>query len=129
MIIKLCGIAAVGVVAYALLRQYKPELAVLSEIACAAALFFCVSGELTQITVFFEEALGASGADISFASVLLKVLGAALVTQFAADAARDNAQQALAQKIEFAGKVLILALALPVLQAVLQMISEFSKGL
>ena len=129
MIFKLLGVAAVGVVAYGLLKAYKPEYAVLSEVGCAAALFFLISGELESVTAFFTDTLSASGIDLSFSGILLKTLGVALVTQFAADAARDNAQQALAQKIEFAGKVLILALALPVLKAILQMISEFSRNL
>ncbi len=129
MIFKLLGVAAVGVVAYGLLKAYKPEYAVLSEVGCAAALFFLISGELESVTAFFTDTLSASGIDLSFSDILLKTLGVALVTQFAADAARDNAQQALAQKIEFAGKVLILALALPVLKAILQMISEFSRNL
>ena len=129
MIFKLLGVAAVGVVAYGLLKAYKPEYAVLSEVGCAAALFFLISGELAQVTAFFSGTRSASGIDLSFSDILLKTLGVALVTQFAADAARDNAQQALAQKIEFAGKALILALALPVLKAILQMISEFSRNL
>ena len=129
MIFKLLGISAVGIVAYGLLKAYKPEYAVLSEVGCAAALFFLISGELENVTSFFTQTMAASGVELSFSGILLKVLGVALVTQFAADAARDNAQQALAQKIEFAGKVLILALALPVLKAILQMISEFSNNL
>ena len=129
MIWKIAGVAAVGVLGYALLKACKPEYAVVSEAAAAAALFWIVSGELENLTSFFADALGAAGAEISFAGILLKVLGVALITQFAADAARDNAQQALAQGIEFAGKVLILSFALPVLKAVLQMISEFAGNL
>ena len=129
MIWKLAGTAAVGVLSYALLKTYKPEYAVLSEAACAAAILFLISGELETVTAFFTETLAASGVELSFSGILMKVLGVALVTQFAADAARDNAQQALAQKIEFAGKVLMLALSLPVLKAVLQLIKEFSENL
>ena len=126
MILKLCGVAALELAVYALLRQYKPEYAVLSEIACAAVMFFLVAGQLEEIRGFFTAAMETAGVDISYAAVLLKTLGTALVTQFAADAARDNGQQALAEKIEFAGKTLILLFALPVLKAVLQLITAFT---
>ena len=129
MIWKLCGTAGVGIAAYALLRRYNPEYAVLAETAAAAVLFFLVSWQLEQVTAFFTESLGEAQLGPAVPGVLLKVLGVALISQFAADAARDNAQQALAQKIEFAAKVLTLALALPVLKAVLQMISEFAENL
>ena len=126
MILKLCGVVILELVVYALLRQYKPEYAVLSEVACAVIVFFMIAGQLEEIRGFFTAAMENAGVDVSYAGILLKVLGTALIAQFAADAARDNGQQALAEKIEFAGKVLILLFALPVLKAVLQLISAFS---
>ena len=129
MIWKLLGIAAAGIAAVALLRKEHPEYAVIAEAAAAAVLFLTVSGALEEVTRFFGESLGAAETGLSVSDILLKSLGVALISQFAADAARDNAQQALAQKIEFAGKTLILALALPVLKAVLQMIASFAEGL
>ena len=114
---------------YGLLKTYKPEYAALSQAATAAALLFLISGELKNVTAFFAESLGNSGMDLSFSGVLFRVLGVALITQFSADTARDNGQQGLAQAVEFTGKVLIVALALPVLKAVLQMIAEFSENL
>lgn len=129
MIWKLLGTAAIGILSYGLLKTYKPEYAAISEAATAAALLFLVSGELKNVTAFFAESLGSSGMDLSFSGVLLRVLGIALITQFSADTARDNGQQGLAQAVEFAGKALIVALALPVLKAVLQMIKEFSENL
>lgn len=126
MILKLSGVVAVELVIYALLRQYKPEYAVLSEVACAGIVFFMIAGELEEIRGFFSAAMESAGVDVSYAGVLLKVLGTALISQFAADAARDNGQGALAEKIEFAGKVLILLFALPVLKAILQLIAAFS---
>lgn len=129
MIFKLLGIAAAEIVIYALLRRIRPEFAVLSEIAAAALVFFTVAGELGSVKAFFEETVNASGAGSGYAGILLKILGTALITQFAADAARDSGQSALAEKIEFAGKLLMLSLALPVLKAVLQLITSLSNGL
>lgn len=129
MIAKLFGVAIVEVAVYALLKQYKPELAVLSEIACGALVLLLAAGELGDLRAFFDGAAAASGAGGEYAAVLLKTLGTALISQFAADAARDNGQSALAEKIEFAGKALILALSLPVLKAVLQLVSDFAGDL
>ena len=122
MIYKVLGAALAGIVAYALLKSYRPEYAVVSEFACAAVILYLVAGELGEVRGFFLSAMEASGVGAEWASGLFKVLGTALITQFAADAARDNGQSALAQKIEFAGKALILVLTVPVLKAVLQLV-------
>ena len=128
MIIKLAGIALAEIVIYSLLKTYKPEFAVISELACGVAILFAVGSEISDIKAFFESAALSSGIEFKFSEMLLKALGTALIAQLAADSARDNGQSALADKIELAGKVLILALSLPILKAVLQMITEFSKN-
>ena len=128
MIFKLLGVAIAGAVAYALLKAYRPEYAVVSEFACAAVILYLIAGELSEVRGFFLSAMEASGVGADWAGGLFKTLGTALITQFASNAARDNGQSALAEKIEFAGKVLILALALPVLKAVLQLISALTEN-
>ena len=129
MIFKLLGLTAAEIVLYSLLKQYKPEYAVLSEAACAVAALWMIAGELADVRQFFSQALESAGIKTEYASVLLKTLGTALISQFAANAARDNGQSALAEKIEFAGRVLMLSLALPVLKAVLQLVAEFTGNI
>ena len=129
MIFKLLGLTAAEIVLYSLLKQYKPEYAVLSEAACAVTALWMIAGELADVRQFFSQALDSAGIKTEYASVLLKTLGTALISQFAANAARDNGQSALAEKIEFAGRVLMLSLALPVLKAVLQLVAEFTGNI
>ena len=123
MTLKLFGTALCGVLAYGLLRQRAPEFAPLAELGCAAVLFFLILGELRGLADAVRGALETVQADAEYPEILLKVLGTALVSSFAADAARDNGMQALAGKIEFAGRILMLALALPVFRALLQLVS------
>ncbi|MBQ7638644.1 MAG: hypothetical protein IJS90_07070 [Clostridia bacterium] len=127
MIVRLAGIVFAEIIIYSLLKAYKPEFAVLSELVCAAAVILAIRPEIGEIASFFENASVSAGIDDAYSGVLIKSLGTALIAQLAADSARDNGQSALAEKIELAGKILILALSLPVLKAVLQMITEFSK--
>ena len=60
-----------------------------------------------------------SGLDDSFMQQLLKIAGLSLLLDFAAQTCRDAQEEALALKVEFAGRVLLLSSALPVLQALL----------
>ena len=128
MIVKLVGLAAAEIVVYALLRRVKPEYAVVSEIACVAAAMLMLAGETDDLFLFFSQALEGAGIGTEYGALLMKVLGTALLTQTAASAARDNGQSALAEGVEFAGKVLIAALSLPVLKAVLQLVLSLSQN-
>ena len=63
---------------------------------------------------------GASGAlGAGARQQLLKIAGLSLLLDFAAQTCRDAQEEALALKVEFAGRVLLLSSALPVLQALL----------
>ena len=55
---------------------------------------------------------------------MLKVIGTAYLAQFAADLCRDAGESAVAGKVELAGRVLILALCLPVLMSILEMVGS-----
>ena len=55
---------------------------------------------------------------------LFKCLGVCYVVQLAADSCRDAGQQAIASKVELAGKVTVLALALPMLKTVVSFLDD-----
>ena len=64
---------------------------------------------LQQITSL----LGVAGISGEYSGILLRTLGVTFLTQFAADACKDAGEGALASKVELAGRVSILVLALP----------------
>lgn len=126
---KIAGTALCGVLAYALLRNYKPEFAPLCEVAAAVVIFIITADELIEVKSFFAQMFAYSGITSDYVSVLIKTLGTALITQFAADTAKDAGQNALASKIEFSGRVVILYCSLPLLKAVAQLITELTGDL
>ncbi|MBR5539808.1 MAG: stage III sporulation protein AD, partial [Clostridia bacterium] len=62
--------------------------------------------------------LEASGLSGEYIRILFKSLGICVITQLAADACRDAGEQGLAAKTELAGKLTLLALALPLFQKI-----------
>jgi len=57
-----------------------------------------------------------------YLSQLLKVAGVALLMDFSAQTCRDAGEEGLALKTELAGRVMLISLALPFMQALLQQI-------
>ena len=79
-------------------------------------LLFQIAG-VGILTTVVASVLNSSGR--SDLANLATVAGLSLLLDFAAQTCRDAQEEALALKVEFAGRVLLLSSALPVLQALL----------
>ena len=129
MILKIAGVIICEIIVYTLLKQYKPEFAVVSEIVSLVILVFMLSGEvrnsLGSFSFFFEE----TGINKDYTSSLIKITGIALVTQLSSDMCRDAGETAVASKVEFAGKVLILATGLPIIKGFTGFVAQLVENI
>ena len=95
------------------LRRYLPEQALavglIGGVVILAVAGISAMPVLDEISALLSDG-GVSG---EYVTVLFKALGVSLLTQLAADACRDAGEQGLAAKAEFAGKIAMLVLALP----------------
>ena len=123
MTVKIAAVVVCGILAYVVLRQYRPEFAVISEAVCGVILFFLLSDELESVLDLFDGMLLETGLGREYLSVLLKALGTALVVQFTADLCRDAGDGAAAAQIEFAGKVIMAASSIPLIEGVVGLIA------
>jgi stage III sporulation protein AD len=85
-------------------------------------LFLFVLQKVGTVIGFLENL--ANQADVSnmFLQTILKIIGVAYVAEFGAQICRDAGQGAIAQKVEMVGKLLILVLAVPILQVIVDTI-------
>ena len=60
----------------------------------------------------------------TFFPVMIKVLAVAYITDLTAQLCKDAGEGAIGSKVELAGKVIIFAVSMPVLTAILEMISS-----
>ena len=122
MIIKIAGVVLCEIFAFVLLKQYKSEYVVLLQLCGVAVIFFMLFSQLKDLIAFFKGALDSSGISSDYISSLIKALGISLVTQFATDLCKDNGETALAGQVEFAGKVIVLGVSLPILRGIAQLL-------
>lgn len=118
----LVGFGLIAAVLCVLLRKTNPEYAMVVALAAGVLLTIPAIGQVQEIlsTVF---ALTAVYAPMQQAiTVLLRAAGICLLVQFSADTCRDAGETALAGRIEFAGRICVLYLAVPLITEVLQMI-------
>ncbi len=119
-IFTLAGLALVGGVLCVLLKQYKPEYAMLVSVCCGVLLFGGVLASLTPALQTVNGLMQKAAVGGPYAAAIVKALGICYVTQLAADSCRDAGQSAIAGKVELCGRVLILLLSLPLFENLIE---------
>ena len=112
--LKIFLIAFVALAAIVLLKQIKPEFALLLKFAVLLLLGFLVFSEVSDaVSEIFLFGVRAS-LDSEMLKILLKALGLCLVAQIASDVCKDCGESALSTSVELVGKLSIVLMALPV---------------
>lgn len=62
--------------------------------------------------------------NLIYVETILKIIGIAYIAEFAAQITKDAGQGAMASKIELGGKILILAMAIPILTVMIETIIQ-----
>ena len=57
-----------------------------------------------------------------FLGILLKITGIAFLTEFAVSICKDSGEAAIATKVDLAGKILIIAISIPIISSLLESI-------
>jgi len=121
-IVQAVGLAIIAVVLLLVIRRQRPEMAVLLSLVVGVAIFFMVAQRLTAILDFLRELAARARVDSLYLNTVLKIVGIAYITEIGAQVCRDANEGSVASKVELAGKVLILTLAIPIVMAILEAI-------
>ncbi len=121
-ILNIVGFALVVTVFAVLLREGRPEMALLLALGFGVLIFILVMSKMGTIINLFRDLTHKAQVDELYLITLLKILGIAYIAEFGAQICRDAGEGTIASKIEMAGKILILLLALPIFTAVLQVV-------
>lgn len=121
-IFQLVGIAIITAVAALLLRGTKPELAFAVTIAGSIILLLFAFDIFKGSLTIFRKITDATGIESSIVKILLKMVGIGYLVEFSAGTLNDFGQNALGDKLVFCGKIIVLVLAVPILESVLNLI-------
>ena len=117
-IIKICGVALIGLAASMVMRGIKNDFASFASIATGLVLFGFALGALYPIMEYVEKITENTGFSV-YIETIVKALGIATVAESAADICRDFGEAAIGARLEFAAKGLIMLLSLPIVESLL----------
>ena len=112
-ILAIVGLAILTAVLATLMRRYHKEYAMLLSVLGGGLILFMIFQNFTPALSSITDMLSASGVSGEYTIILIKTLGTCFLAQFAADACRDAGESSLASKVELAGKVAVILMALP----------------
>ncbi|HOV79830.1 MAG TPA: stage III sporulation protein AD [Bacillota bacterium] len=119
-VLQYVAIGLTAAVLVGVVKVHRPEMAVLLSLAAGVILFSLVLGKIGAVIDVLRELSFKAGINMVYLGTILKIVGIAYIAEFGAQICRDTGEGAVAAKIEFAAKVLIMVLAVPIIVAVLQ---------
>jgi stage III sporulation protein AD len=86
------------------------------------SIFFFLIGQIQEIITMLERIAVNANVNLMYVETILKIIGIAYIAEFGAQITRDAGQGAIASKIELGGKILIMAMAIPILTVIIETI-------
>lgn len=127
-IVQIVGIGLIATFLALVVKEQKPLFAFLITLFAGVFIFLFVVDELVKIISLLEHIAADANVHLMYLQTILKIIGIAYIAEFGAQIAKDAGQASIASKIELAGKVLILVLAIPIIKAVIEMILTLLPG-
>ena len=123
-ITKIIGIGLIALVIAIILKQYKPEYALYVSIIAGILILFMIMDKLSGIINLLQSISDKTYINKQFLGILLKITGIAIIAEFAVSICVDAGEKAIATKIEIGSKVIIIAMSIPIISSLLELIIQ-----
>lgn len=121
-IIQIVGLGMVATILSLVIKEQKPIFAFMLATFTGVIIFLFLIGKIADVIRVLERMAMQANLNMVYLDTILKIIGIAYIAEFGAQVTRDAGQGAIASKIELAGKVLILVMAIPILSVIIETI-------
>ncbi len=121
-VIKIIGIALIALIIIIILKQYRPEFVIYISIITGILILMLVVDKLTGIIFLLESIASKASINTEFIKLLIKITGIAFLSEFAVSICKDSGEAAIASKVEIGSKIIIIAMSIPILSELLEII-------
>ncbi|WP_084138813.1 stage III sporulation protein AD [Halalkalibacter okhensis] len=121
-IIQIVGLGLIATFLALVVKEQKPLFAFMLTVFVGVLIFLFLIDEIAKIVKMLEGIAEQANMNMMYLQTILRIIGIAYIAEFGSQIAKDAGQAAIASKIELAGKILILVMAIPILTAVIEMV-------
>jgi stage III sporulation protein AD len=119
-ILQIVGIGLFVTILAILVKEQKPLFAFLLTTFTSIMIFLFLIGKISSVIHSLEALASKSGINQMFLKTILKIIGIAYIAEFGAQIVRDAGQESIAAKIELSGKIMIIAMAIPIISVIVE---------
>ncbi len=116
---RIIGVGIIGAFLAVTVKNYRPELGMGVAAITGVVIFVMLLPELSRVLENIYSLTASSKVSLEYVKTVIKIIGIAYITQFASELAKDAGEGAISKKIEFAGKISVLALMMPIVEGLL----------
>ena len=123
-IIEIVGLGLIATVISLIIKDQKPQFAFLIILLTGIAILLFLVGKISSVILVLEKLAMQANINMVYLETILKIIGIAYIAEFGAQITKDAGQAAIASKIELAGKILILVMAIPIIGVIIETIIQ-----
>ncbi len=123
-IFKIVGIAIVGCVCTLLLKNTQSQYAMLSSLATGIIILIIALSSFSKVILSFQAIIDKTGVNSELFATLLKIIGIGYITEYTQSVCDDLECGSIGKKVSFAGKIAIFLLALPIIENLINTVTE-----
>ncbi len=123
-IIKIIGIGFLTLIITIILKETKKEYAIYAVLIGGAIIIFYSIDTIRSIITFIQDLSNNSNYNNAFISLLLKITGISILTEYAVSICKDVGESSIANKIDFGGKIIVISLSIPVISTTLETLTK-----
>lgn len=123
-IIKIVGIGFLTLIITIILKENKKEYAMYSVLIGGAIIILYSMGTIKTIVDFVQSFTVDLKYNNMFITLILKITGIAILTEYAVSICKDLGENAIANKIDFGSKIIVISMSIPIISTTLESLTN-----
>ncbi|API90511.1 stage III sporulation protein AD [Virgibacillus pantothenticus] len=124
-ILQIVTLGLVASLLYIILKNVNQTFAFFVILITGIVIFLSIIQQINHIFQLIQSLGAKAQVDGMYLETILKIIGIAYIAELGASITKDAGLTSVANKIELAGKLFILLLAIPIITAVIEAILQF----
>lgn len=118
------GLGLISTFLILVVKEQKPIFAFLLATFTGLVIFLSLIGKISDVLQVLTTLAQKAKVNTLFLETILKIIGIAYIAEFGAQVTRDAGQGSIASKIELAGKILIMVMAIPIITMIIETVVQ-----
>lgn len=124
-ILQIVFLGILTAILYLVMKDLHPTIAYILVIVAGIIILLSILEQISSVFELIHYVSNEANIEHVYIETILKVIGIAYIVEIGASMTRDAGLSSLATKIELAGKIFIIILAIPIIRSLIETILAF----